>query len=172
MQNNSSSATGGSQSTCATSADVGLCPCGRPPLECASETLANAEWLMRTRLGESPTCCQGIARGAAERHKDALLRTIATCSTGRGILPALREDADGRAVASRIIEAALREIKNLRVVSALRRRRATTLLRRKHGRDACPACDDEPLLRHVEEQLRWCAMQLSEATRATGSRHE
>jgi hypothetical protein len=161
VQNNPTSGALGPQSVRASVRDSKLCSCGRPPLECARETLANAEWLMRTRLGESPACCQGIARGATERHEEALRRTIAACSAGRGILPALREDADGRAVASRIIEAAGRELENLRVVSALRRRRATTLLRRKHGRDACPVCDDEPVLRRLEEQLRWCERGLS-----------
>jgi hypothetical protein len=41
-----------------------------------------------------------------------------------------------------------------------RTRRATALLRKKLGKDACPACREEMALRKAAKQLRWCAAML------------
>ncbi len=127
MQNQHSSAAARLQSIGAPPGVPNFCPCGRPPLECARETLAEVERLLQTRTDELPTCCQGITRGPSKRYATALRRTMAICFTVRDIVGALREDADGWIVAVRGIRTATHEIEELRIMGASRRARATVL---------------------------------------------
>jgi hypothetical protein len=112
--------------------------------------------VLRTRSQELPKCCQNIARRHTRRYAVALRQALEICSVVRELSLALREDAEGRAAALDCIATARRELERFIDVSSRRSRRASELLRRKFGKGACPACDDEPSLRTAAEQLRWC----------------
>jgi hypothetical protein len=137
-----------------------LCPCGRAPLQCAVATLGAVRDEVMADTRGSPGCCLGIARRATAELAKTRARAVGTFSAVREIVLALRDDGIGRTTAAHCIENAAVTLEHFFNVSERRNRRAIVLLRKRFGRDACPACRDESALRKATKQLRWCASML------------
>lgn len=141
------------------------CRCGETPLQCALATLGSVLNALMTDPRGSPECCLGIARRATADFARARGLAIVNISAVREILLALRADEIGRTTAAHCIENAAVVLEHFINVAERRNRRATALLRKKFGKDACPACSDASALRKVVEQLRWCESILNQSRR-------
>jgi hypothetical protein len=142
-----------------------LCPCGDAPLQCALATLASVQNALMTDPRNAPECCLGIARRATAEFAKARGLAIVNFSAVREILLALRDDEIGRTTAAHCIENAAVLLEHFINAAERRNRRATALLRKKFGKDACPACGDGSALRKAAEQLRWCESMLNQSRR-------
>jgi hypothetical protein len=137
-----------------------LCLCGHAPLRCALATLAEVENSLMTDPRGSPACCLTIARKETAVCGEVRRLAILTCAAVREILPALRDDRKGQAIAARCVANAAVALEKFIVLSERRTKAATALLRKKYGKDTCAACGDESGLRAATEQLRWCESRL------------
>ncbi len=138
-----------------------LCPCGKPPLHCAVSTLAEVQHALTTDPRGSPACCRTIARRQTAELVEGRRLAILTFAAVREILPSLRDDERARATAAHCIANANTALENFIAASERRSKAATALLRKKYGKDACPACRDESGLRAATKQLRWCESMLA-----------
>jgi len=144
-----------------------LCRCGKTPLNCAVSTLGSVQEALTTDPRNSPGCCLGIARRATADLAKARGLAIANFWAFLEILQALRDDEIGRTTAAHCIENAAVVLEHFFNVSERRNRRAIVLLRKRFGKDACPACRDESALRKATKQLRWCASMLDRSRRGS-----
>jgi hypothetical protein len=138
-----------------------LCPCGRTPLQCAVATLGAVHDELMTDPRGLPACCLGIARRATAELAKARVVAVANFSALREILLALRDDEIGQRTAAHCIENAAVTLEHFINAAERRTRRAIVLLRKRFGKDACPACRDESSLRRAAKQLRWCESMLN-----------
>jgi hypothetical protein len=137
-----------------------LCPCGREPLQCAQTTLGVAHNSIESDPRSSPECCLGVARRATAYFARAREQALLTCPTVHRITLSVRDDERGRDTAAHCIGNAVAVLEHFINAAERLNRRATALLRKEFGKDACPAGGDESDLRWAAGQLRWCESML------------
>jgi len=79
----------------------------------------------------------------------------------------LSRDGGGGRSASRGVETAASAVEAFISADGRRKRRETELLRRRFGKEVCPARDNKSDLRKAVEQLRWCRSGLDQAQRGS-----
>jgi hypothetical protein len=109
----------------------------------------------------SPGCCLRIARRATAELAKGRVQTVGTLSAVREILLSLRDDEIARTTAAHCIENAAVTLEHFVNAAERRTRRAIVLLRKRFGKEGCPACRDESSLRKATKQLRWCESMLN-----------
>jgi hypothetical protein len=144
-----------------------LCPCGHAPLRCALATLAVVHDSIESDPRNSPECCLGIARRATADFAKAREQALLTFPLAHRITLSVRDDERGRDTAAHCIKNAAVALERFIDAAERRTRRATVLLRKKFGKDACPPCRDESDLRKATKQLRWCESMLNQSRRGS-----
>ena len=144
-----------------------LCPCGHAPLQCALTTLAVVHNSIESDTRNSPECCLAIARKATADLAKARAQALLTFSIVHRITLSVRDDERGRDTAAHCVAKAVAVLEHFINAAERRNRRATVLLRKEFGKDACPACGDESDLRWAAGQLRWCESMLNQSRRGS-----
>jgi hypothetical protein len=140
------------------------CPCGRAPLQCAIATLAS----VRASIGSGPRSWPAFGPDVPLMTDECIRArnsAIEACISVHEILS--RDGGGGRAAASRGVETAASAVEAFISADGRRRRRETELLRRRFGKEVCPARDDKSDLRKAVEQLRWCRSRFDQTQRGS-----
>ena len=140
-----------------------LCPCGRAPLQCAVATLAS----VRASIGTGPRSWRAFGPDDPLITAECIRARNSAIEACTCVHEILSRDGGGGRSASRGVETAAFAVEAFISADGRRRRRETELLRRRFGKEVCPARDDKSDLRKAVEQLRWCRSSLDQAQRGS-----